>query len=67
MSDIDWVLSTRDAVQVGDVVSADAGGMPLYRVVGIADGQAWVEDERSAAVRRIDLDRCPWKARYLRA
>ncbi len=41
---IDWVLLDHAAdrpVDIGDVVSIDAGGMPIYRVVALADGRAW--------------------------
>jgi hypothetical protein len=33
MRGLDWVLLSTDAVSVGDLVSADAGGLPIYRVV----------------------------------
>jgi hypothetical protein len=62
MSAVDWVLSSQDDVHVGDVVSADAGGMPIYTVVAIdPEGEALLEDEFHAAVR-APLDRFPWKA-----
>ena len=35
MSALQWVLSSQDDVHVGDVVSADAGGMPIYKVMAI--------------------------------
>jgi hypothetical protein len=61
MSAVDWVLSNPAEVHVGDVVSADAGGMPTYRVVAIDQDEAVLEDERHAAVR-ARLERFPWKA-----
>jgi hypothetical protein len=63
MSAVDWVLLTGDAsVQVGDLVSADAGGMPIYRVVRIADGHAWVQAEGQPQVQEAQLERFHWKA-----
>lgn len=61
MSAVHWVLSRQDDVHVGDVVSADAGGMPTYRVMAIDDDEAVLEDERHGAVR-APLNRFPWKA-----
>ncbi len=61
-SAVEWIHLIRDAVQVGDIVSADAGGMPIYRVVAVADGQAWLSDERRSTVQKMPLDRFHWKA-----
>ncbi len=61
MSALQWVFSSKDDVHVGDVVSADAGGMPIYRVMAILGREAVLEDEQHASVR-APLDRFPWKA-----
>jgi hypothetical protein len=61
MSALEWVLSSQEDVHVGDVVSADAGGMPIYRVKAILGGEALLEDEQHTPVR-APLDRFPWKA-----
>ena len=61
MSALQWVLSSQDDVHVGDVVSADAGGMPIYKVMAILGREALLEDERHGAVR-APLARFPWKA-----
>ena len=48
---IDWVpldAGAGEPVQVGDLVSSDAGGMPIYRVTALADGRAWLAGERQA-------------------
>jgi hypothetical protein len=60
MSAIEWVLLGNEAVKAGDLVSADAGGMPIYRVVAVEGGQAWLEGDR--AVRKMPLARFRWKA-----
>jgi hypothetical protein len=62
MRGLDWVLLSTDAVSVGDLVSADAGGLPIYRVVKVADGQAWLQDDRRTSVQVMPLDRLRWKA-----
>jgi hypothetical protein len=61
MSALQWVLSSQDDVNVGDVVSADAGGMPIYKVMAILGREALLEDEQHTPVR-APLDRFPWKA-----
>ena len=61
MSALQWVLSSQDDVHVGDVVSADAGGMPIYKVMAILGREALLEDEQHTPVR-APLDRFPWKA-----
>ena len=63
-SAIDWTILDHAAatpVAVGDVVSTDAGGMPIYRVVALAGDQVWLDDERHAAVRVMPLDRFRWR------
>ena len=62
MSAVDWILSSQDDVHVGDVVSSDAGGMPIYRVVAIEEGEALLEDQQRHTALRAPLDRFPWKA-----
>ena len=59
---VDWVLVTKDAVSIGDTVSSDAGGMPVYRVVAVEDGQAWLQDDVHAGMLQAPLERFPWKA-----
>ncbi len=63
---IEWVWvdhGAADAVQVGDVVSADAGGMPTYHVMSVADGRAWLRDDQHAADWILPLAAFQWKAR----
>ena len=61
MSAFQWILSNQEDVHVGDVVSADAGGMPIYKVTAILGREAVLEDEQHAQVR-APLTRFPWKA-----
>lgn len=62
---LDWILvdkSAVDAVQVGDRVSAEAGGLPVYRVLKLQDGRAWLRDEDRSADMISPLNRFHWKA-----
>ena len=66
---VDWVLLNEAAqaqVEVGDVVSVEAGGTPTFRVMRLADGRAWLRDES----RRLDcvapLSQFHWKAHLWR-
>ena len=62
---MEWVFvdpTDTGAVQVGDLVSAAAGGMPTYRVVELnEDGLACLRDEREAE-QVMPIDRFFWKA-----
>lgn len=61
---IDWVLLDHAAerpVAVGDVVSIDAGGLPIYRVVGVAGPVVWLDDERHARTDAVPLARFRWR------
>ena len=66
---VDWVLLNEAAqaeVEVGDLVSVEAGGTPTWRVLRLDDGRAWLRDE----VRGMDcvspLNQFHWKANIYR-
>ena len=64
---IDWVLLDHTAappVRVGDVVSVDAGGMPIYRVLALAGGEVQLANERDAAIGALPLDRFRWRSAH---
>ena len=64
--DIDWEFmdyADRDVVQVGDRVCTEAGGLPTYRVLALADGRAWLRDEDNDSDHVMPLTRFLWKAR----
>ncbi|HEX4097303.1 MAG TPA: hypothetical protein VHX64_11280 [Caulobacteraceae bacterium] len=62
---VDWVLLDQAAqaqVQVGDVVSVEAGGAPTLRVLKLADGRAWLRDEIGGMDCVASLSAFHWKA-----
>lgn len=59
---LDWTSLTEGCVTVGDIVSADAGGMPIYRVVAVDDGRAILQDLQRETTQTLPLDRFHWKA-----
>jgi hypothetical protein len=63
---LDWAPldhSAKQPVAVGDLVSADAGGMPIYRVMAFEEGRAWVATAAGAPARAMPLDGFRWKGR----
>jgi hypothetical protein len=63
--EIDWVyLDKADEahVHVGELISADAGGLPIYRVMSLSSGRAWLKDLRDGADRVSPLAAFHWKA-----
>jgi len=62
---VDWVLLNEAAqaeVQVGDVVSVEAGGAPTWRVVKLTDGRAWLRDDLGGMDYVAPLSQFHWKA-----
>ena len=62
---VDWAPLDHGApspVSVGDRVSAEAGGMPIYRVIAVEPGRAWVAVEPRAAARDMPLDLFRWRS-----
>lgn len=63
---LDWAPLDHKAtppVEVGDLVSADAGGMPIYRVMAFEEGRAWVATAQGAPARAMPLEGFRWKGR----
>jgi len=61
---VSWVLLNHAAeapVQVGDVVSVEAGGMPIYSVLGLEDGHALLRDERRPQPQSLPLSAFRWR------
>ena len=61
---IDWVLldpAHGQGASVGDLISADAGGMPVYQLVGLKDRSAVVRDPAGGAERELPIGQFRWK------
>jgi hypothetical protein len=61
---LDWIpldLQAREPVHVGDLVSAEAGGLPIYRVVALDEGRAWVATGQGAPARMMPLAGFRWR------
>jgi hypothetical protein len=62
---VDWILmdaAATGAIDIGDLVSADAGGLPTYRVMALEDGRAWLRDEARGMDCISPVSRFHWKA-----
>jgi hypothetical protein len=62
---VDWAPldhAAKEPVKAGDLVSADAGGMPIYRVTAFEEGRAWVATGKGAPARAMPLDGFRWRA-----
>lgn len=62
---IDWQYLETPAdgsVRVGERVSAAAGGLPIYRVMALSAGRAWLREERDGVDRVLPIDHFHWKA-----
>ena len=63
---IEWVFldhADKHTVTVGDVLCADAGGMPAYKVVAVKDDRAWLRDDEHPFDWILPLNNFQWKAR----
>jgi len=62
---VDWALldhTASEPVRVGDMVSTDAGGMPIYRVLAFAGGRALLAGERQTPARDMPITAFRWRA-----
>jgi hypothetical protein len=62
---VDWVLldeAAKATVRTGDLVSAEAGGTPTWRVMKLADGRAWLRDDITRMDYVASLSQFHWKA-----
>lgn len=53
--------AAREPVRPGDLISAEAGGLPIYRVVALEQGRAWVSTRPGAPARAMPLDGFWWR------
>ena len=64
---LQWQILDHEAaypVQIGDLVSADAGGLPIYRVIGLSGRDVWLgEDPDRPSAQVMPLDAFRWRGR----
>ena len=61
---VHWTLldhSAAEPVRAGDLVSVEAGGMPIYRVVAVGANGAVLEHETSPTTLVAPLDSFRWR------
>ncbi len=56
-----WNIIDRDGIAPGDLVSAEAGGLPVYRVLALQDRRLWLREERSGRDHILPADAMRWK------
>jgi hypothetical protein len=62
---IDWEFldgAAARALDAGDLVSAAAGGLPIYRVMSLDHGRAWLRDIDTGADKVTPLSSFYWRA-----
>ena len=62
---IDWEFldsETERGVRAGDLVSAAAGGLPIYQVMSLDHGRAWLRDIDTGADQVTPLTAFHWTA-----
>ena len=62
---LDWIPldhAAREPVRPGDLISAEAGGTPIYQVVACEPGRAWLAAAKGAPARAAPLERFRWRA-----
>jgi hypothetical protein len=62
---IDWVymhMGSDTDVHVGELISAEAGGLPIYRVMAVKNGRGWLKDLTDGSDRVTLLTLFHWKA-----
>ena len=67
---VDWVLLNEAAqaqVEVGDLVSVEAGGAPTFRVLRLDKDRAWLRDETRHLDCVAPLSQFHWMAHVCRA
>ena len=65
MASVEWTLLDHAApnpVQAGDIVSAEAGGLPIYRVLSVAGELAQLASQERASRCELPVRTLRWKA-----
>ena len=56
-----WTRVGAAGAAVGDLVSAEAGGLPTYRVLGVEADRLWMRDAQSGRDHIAPLAAVCWK------
>ena len=56
-----WNIIDRSGIAEGDLVSAEAGGLPVYRVLALQERRLWLREERSGRDHIAPVDAMRWK------
>jgi hypothetical protein len=62
---IDWEFldgQSARGVRAGDIVSAEAGGLPIFRIMSLDNGRAWLRDIETGADQVTGLTAFHWRA-----
>ncbi len=50
MANVEWSFIDQESplpLSRGDLVSAEAGGLPVYEVVSVSEGRAWLREAQT--------------------
>ena len=56
-----WIARERSEIKAGDLVSAEAGGLPIYRVIALEDQSTSLREEQSGRDHVAPLSALHWK------
>jgi hypothetical protein len=56
-----WIAIEPLDIKAGDLVSAEAGGLPIYRVLALQDRTTWLREEQSGRDRVAPVTALHWK------
>jgi hypothetical protein len=69
MNEIEWRLIDPAAtapLAIGDLVSAEAGGLPVYEVLSIGDGRVWLRDQQGGRDHIMPTGALHWTLQHRR-
>lgn len=64
MANVEWSFidtESRTPLLRGDLVSAEAGGLPVYEVVGVSDGRIWLRDAQTHRDHVLPRNSVRWR------
>jgi hypothetical protein len=55
-----WNVIDRSRIAEGDLVSAEAGSLPVYRVLQLQDRRLWLREERTGRDHIAPVEAMRW-------